>query len=102
MGNASFILSSPAGILSVSSKTEKQKLQSDIHMILKPRFHKRILNQPYQRGVATGILLGCGMTWITIAFINHLSIDKIAGIIVFFIGSVEYLLQIREDYNFIK
>ncbi len=70
-------------------------------MRITPLFNKNLMNQPYMKGVQSGLLLGCGMTWTVLSIIHHLDINIIMGLLVFILGSVQYLIEIRNDYNFL-
>lgn len=70
-------------------------------MRISPLFPTIILKKPYHIGIKTGFLLGFGMAWI-IQNLLHSGNDLIVAIVVFIIGSMEYIKEIKDGYDFIE
>ena len=68
-------------------------------MRLIPRIPRLYLDKPYHIGIKTGILLGFGSAWI-IQSIIYGGTDIVVAIVVFFVGSIEYLKEVKEGYDF--
>ena len=63
-------------------------------MKITPVYPKRIFNQPYFKGVWTGVLIGGG-------FMFMISIDRLLGFVILLFSIVLYIYQASNDYNFI-
>jgi len=70
-------------------------------MILRPIIPKKILKQPYYKGIITGTLVGLGLGWTVLNILNHQYPDLIISFMVFALGIVQYILETNKDYNFI-
>lgn len=71
-------------------------------MKLHPIPVKKVMDKPYMVGIRTGFLIGMGTGWVVMSLLYDGNINLVMGLLIFVIGSVEYLLQIRENYVFIK
>jgi hypothetical protein len=71
-------------------------------MRIRPSFPKNVMNQPYFKGIMTGLLIGFGACGLVLSIIFNNLFNMIMSMAIFFIGSYRYLTEIKKDYNFIE
>lgn len=66
-------------------------------MRIKPIYPKEILKYPYFKGIRTGLLIGVGTAWIIVSVYNDRLIELIGAIMIFIVGSIQYIIEIQRD-----